>query len=225
MMDDKELRKMLRSKRKAERNKIKKLIKNKFLENWNGVKIDFGYQLDTENKLWTITWHTYIEFPDWFDSYARDGLVNEPHIKGLAKDIYKSVSNQAWEIFDKCKTINNRNGRFYNLITTFPPMHIVIPDRYEYINGEWTKVADVRVMSDEEIEEFIESNKQRFDDFDEKWWRKVFETDKRNMKYYEFVGGSEFEHECWRIKKYVGMRVYGSFTIPAENEFKPSYLD
>jgi len=222
-MNEKELKRKMRSKRKAERNKIKKLIKNKFLKNWNGVKIDFGFQLDIENKLWTITWHTYTEFPDWFDSYAREGLEDEPHIKGLAEDICNNVSKHACDIFDKCKIKHLK--KFYNLVTTFPPMWIVIPDKYEHIDGEWVKVADARVMNDEEIEKFIERNKQRFDDFDEDWWRKGFEADKKRMKYFKFVGGSEYEDKCWRIKKWIGMRTYGEFIIPVENEFKPSYLE
>jgi hypothetical protein len=221
-MNDKELRRKMRSKRKAERNKIKRLIKNKFMENWNWGNIDFGFQLDTEKKIWTISWHKYIDFPDWFDSYAREGLENEVHIKGLAKVIYKNVSKHARTVFNNCEIKHPK--KYYNLVTTFPPMWIVIPDKYEQINGEWVKVANAKIMSDEEIEEFFERNKHD-KDFDEKWWRKAFEEDKKNMKYFEFVGGSEYENECWRIKKWVGMRIYGIFTIPAENEFKPSYLD
>jgi hypothetical protein len=221
-MNEKELLKKMRSKRKAERNRIKKLIKSKFLENWNWGDIDFGGQLDTEKKLWTITWHTYIEFPDWFDSYARKGLENEPHIKGLAKDMYKSISKHVCEVFDGCMIKHQK--KFYNLVTLFPPMWIVIPEQYVFINNEKIKIADAKIMSDKEIEEFFEHNKQN-KNFDEAWWRKAFEADKKAMKYFEFVGGSEYENECWRIKKWVGMRVYGEFTIPAENEFKPSYLN
>jgi hypothetical protein len=220
-MNDKELKRKMRSKRKAERNKIKRLIKNKFMENWNWGNIDFGCQLDTEKKIWTISWHKYIDFPDWFDSYAREGLMYEPHIKGLADDIFEGVTKHAENVFPCCEIIDT--GKYYNLVTTFPPMWIVIPDKYEQINGEWVKVADAKIMSNEEIEEFFERNKHD-KDFDEQWWRKAFEEDKKNMKYFEFIGGSEYENECWRIKKWVGMRVYGEFAIPAEGEFKPSYL-
>ncbi|TCK01370.1 UNVERIFIED_ORG: hypothetical protein BDK47_11661 [Anoxybacillus amylolyticus] len=206
--------------RKQERNRIKRLVKDRFMEEWNWGEVDFGFEFDLHHKTWTVSWHKYIDFPDWFDSYAREGLENEPHIRGLAEWMNRLI----WERIQKVFPNSQRKSvhREYNLVTMIPPMWISVPDRYEKINGEWVKVEEARVLTDKEIEEFIQRGKTQ-KHFDEKWWRNLFEREKRAMKYFEFVGESEYEDELWRVKKWIGMRVYGAFLLPAEGEFLPCY--
>lgn len=205
--------------RKQELDRIKRLIKNRFMEEWNWGEVDFGFKFDLYHKSWTVAWHKYIEFPNWFDSYAREGLENEPHIKGLAEWINQLIWERVQKAFPNSQRKNNEK---YNLVSAFPPLWISVPDRYENINGEWVKVEDARILSDEEIEAFIQKGKMQRS-FDEKWWRNLFEREKRAMKYFEFVGESEYEDELWRVKKWIGMRVYGAFLLPAEGEFLPCY--
>ncbi|BBW98873.1 hypothetical protein [Geobacillus subterraneus] len=210
-----------RSIRKQERNRIKRLIEKRFMEEWNWGDVDFGFEFRLRDKIWVVRWHKYMEFPDWFDSYAREGLENEPHIKGLAEWMNQLIWERVQKAFPNSQC--HRVKKEYNLVSEFPPLWISIPDRYQNINGEWVKVEDARVLSDEEMEAFIQEGKMKDPSFDEKWWRSLFEREKKAMKYFEFVGGSAYEDELWRVKKWLGMRVYGEFLLPAEGEFLPCY--
>lgn len=206
-----------RSKRKAARNKIKSLIKRKFLENWNGERIDFSFLLDKENKIWNVSWHVF--YPDFeIDHY--ENVYNDPIVIKFANQIFDKVNNKILNSFERIIE-TYRPEKYFILTVPYPPMYIATGDKYEEINGKFVKIKEAHILSEEEINERL----NKFDDKGKEFILRQIARDKKVLKYYDFVGGSEWPEECWQIKRYSGIRVLGGFKLEAIDEFKPYYLE
>lgn len=85
------------------------------------------------------------------------------------------------------------------LTQDFPPFHLSV------LEGE-----ERRRRTDEEIQAILD------DPTVDKLYKEFIKRDLAVLPYFEWVGGSPFSDECWRLKRYFGIRLVIEAFIPTE---------
>lgn len=229
--------------KKRKNIRIKRLIRKKFKENYCGNgKIEITSR-SLKDGYWNCAWFGSFDIPEWFDATVREGIEEE--IKPYCEQKYKEVVEYFRQCFGDIKHNKGFSDRFdkdrwYTLACPFPPSWICIPDIYESVyddennckecetrrcwlceNKKEVLVQPARLLTEEEIERIIERIKKDKNPYNDAIIKEI-EWEKENaLKYFTFVGGSPFTDECWELKRFAGINMWGEFSFPAVGEFEP----
>jgi hypothetical protein len=231
--------------------RIKRLIRKKFKENYHGDGEIEITNRSLKDGYWNCTWFGSFDIPDWFDATVREGIEEEikPYCEQKYKEVVDCFRQCFGEVQDRKRDSRYYNDdKWYTLSCPFPPSWICIPDIYENIyddennckecethrcwlceNKKEILVQPARLKTKEEIEEMIEKIKEGKNPYIDEYIKKIqdeiireIEWEKENaLKYFNFVGGSPFTDECWELKRYAGINMWGEFSFSAIGEFAP----
>jgi hypothetical protein len=229
--------------KKRKNIRIKRLIRKKFKENYHGDGEIEITNRSLKDGYWNCTWFGSFDIPDWFDAIVREGIEEE--IRPYCEQKYKEVVEGFRQCFGDIKHNKGFSDRFdkdkwYTLSCPFPPFWICIPDIYENVyndennckrcethrcwlceNRKEVLVQPARLKTKEEIEEMIERIKKDKNPYTNEMIREIEWERENALKYFNFVGGSPFTDECWELKKFTGINMWGEFSFPAVGEFEP----
>lgn len=209
------------AKKKKKYGAIKSLIRKTFADVCSQKGIEAGIGSRTfKDGVWHCTWGADVPFPEGFDTSIRDTAMEE--IQSYMEAKYAEIVEILRECFGEIQHSREQNS-WYNFTFHLPPMHIAIPERWEHVDGEFKKVEDARLLTEEELEArlryFEEQGKtNRYFAMDAellKWERENWH------KYFRFVGGSPFTDELFEYTNYAGIRMFGEFSFKAFDHFLP----
>lgn len=210
------------AKKKKKYGAVKRLIRKTFADACNQKGIDAGIGSRTfKDGVWYCTWYASVPFPEGFDTTIGDTAMEG--IQPYMETKYMEIIAVLKECFGEIKHSREQGNNWFNFTYHLPPMHIAIPERWEHVDGEFKKVEDARLLTEEELEArlryFEEQGKtNRYFAMDAemlKWERENWH------KYFKFVGGSPFTDELFECTNYAGICMFGEFSFQAFDRYLP----
>lgn len=116
-------------------------------------------------------------------------------------EILRFAVDRMAEIRERFAALGIEDVELKDVVLTqdFPPVHLTV------LEGD-----ERRMMTDEEIQAILD------DPTKDRLFKEFVKHDLAVLPYFEWVGGSPFSDECWRLKRYFGIRLVIEVFIPAE---------
>lgn len=174
-----------------------------------------------KDGTWHCTWRAYLDIPEGFDASIRDSAREE--ILPYVEQKYREIIAIAKECFGIIRFCPYRDEKWYDFTVPFPPMHVAVGEQWDHVDGEFKKIKDARLLTEEEL-----TKRLRFYEEEGKT-NSIFASFAKQMKwemenwkkYFRFVGGSPYEDELFEATHYNGIQIHGSFEFDAFGNYIP----